>query len=521
MKLGRSKSLTRPERARFAGRFRLIFVAPVLAVLALSAWAFSSPMGAAPDDEFHLVSTWCSTGDDAYCQEGSADSTRLVPEIIVQSPCFALLSNESAACQDSLDSARSNFVETARGNFAGAYPPLYYSVMSIFVGEDARFSVMAMRLFNVLLFVSITSALYALLPISRRPALVWGWLITTVPLGLFLLSSNNPSGWAVAGVGSAWLALIGYYEARKPVVRWLSAFLVIVSVLMAAGSRGDSAVYVVGALGVAIVLVFENKPRFWLLSILPAVMTAVSAAFFLAARQTSDGINGFSGQTAVPVATAQVASAAESLSGFGLLAYNLLNVPSLWMGVFGSWDLGWFDTPLPESVTFLGLAAFVGVGFSGLALLTVRKAFVISAVGFVLWVLPAYVLTQGGDRVGDQVQPRYILPLIVLLGGLLVLETGAKRFALSRGQSLAVVIALSVANLVALHMNLRRYVTGNDVAGWNLDAGAEWFWSGAPTPMVVWAVGAISFAGLVAIISREMGISTKIASAAESTGIDK
>ncbi len=468
-------------------------------------------MGAAPDDDYHLVSIWCSTGNGSFCQPGSADSTRFVPEAVLLSPCFAFFSTESAACQNTLDFETTELVETMRGNFVNAYPPLYYSVMSIFVSDDAHFSVMAMRLFNVVLFVALTTALYVLLPVTRRPALVWGWLITTMPLGVFLISSNNPSGWAVVGVGSAWLALLSFYEARNQTVRWISALLVVVAVLMAAGSRGDSALYVVGALGVAAILAFENTRRFWLLSLLPLTMILISAAFFFSARQTSAGINGFGGQEAGPAAE-QAVTTSDSLAGFGLLAYNLLNAPSLWTGAFGGWALGWFDTPIPASVLFLGTAVFVGVGFLGLAVLTWRKAFVVASVGFVLWALPTYVLTQGGDKVGEQVQPRYILPLLVLLGGLLVVQVGRKKFSLGRIQSTAVVIALSAANLVALHMNMRRYITGNDVPGWNLNAGVEWFWSGAPAPMVVWAVGSLAFAGLVTILAREMTIIGAVAS---------
>ncbi|MGV8876248.1 MAG: DUF2142 domain-containing protein [Rhodoglobus sp.] len=511
MEAGRSKPVVASARIRLLTKFRLVYLAPVLALLALSAWAFASPMGAAPDDDYHLVSIWCSTGNTAYCQPGSTDDTRFVPAAVLKSPCYAFFSDESAACQNRLDFDTDQLVETMRGNFAGEYPPLYYSVMSVFVGDDARFSALIMRLFNVLLFVTITSALYILLPKNRRSTLIWGWFITTMPLGIFLISSNNPSGWAIAGVGSAWLALLSYYEARTHFVRWASALLVVAAVLMAAGSRGDSALYVVGALGVTAILVFENTRRFWWLTILPAAMILVSAAFFFAARQTSAGINGFGGQEAGPAA-AQAATAADSLAGFGLLAYNLLNVPSLWMGAFGGWALGWLDTPMPASVLFFGVAVFVGVGFTGLGALSWRKVVVVAGVGLVLWILPTYVLTQGGDKVGEQVQPRYILPLIVLLGGLMVLQAGRRRFVLSRVQTIAAVIALSSANVVALHMNMRRYLTGNDVPGWNLDSGAEWFWSGAPAPMIVWSLGSIAFAGLLIILARE----TRVTSVSES-----
>ncbi len=99
-----------------------------------------------------------------------------------------------------------------RGNFTGAYPPVFYAVMGWFAGDNITSSVIAMRLINSALFVALGTLLFVLLPAMRRPTLVWGWLITTMPLGLFLIASNNPSGWAVTGVGTAWLALLGYYE---------------------------------------------------------------------------------------------------------------------------------------------------------------------------------------------------------------------------------------------------------------------------------------------------------------------
>ena len=45
---------------RLIGRLRWIHAAPLLAVLTLTAWAFASPVGASPDDDFHLASTYLS-----------------------------------------------------------------------------------------------------------------------------------------------------------------------------------------------------------------------------------------------------------------------------------------------------------------------------------------------------------------------------------------------------------------------------------------------------------------------------
>ena len=37
---------------RIRSRFKLIYLAPALLMIALLAWVFASPMGSSPDDEF-------------------------------------------------------------------------------------------------------------------------------------------------------------------------------------------------------------------------------------------------------------------------------------------------------------------------------------------------------------------------------------------------------------------------------------------------------------------------------------
>lgn len=482
--------------------FRAIWLAPVFALVALLAWSVASPMGASPDDDFHLASTWCANASNtAACLPGSTSSTRIVPEAVHEAPCFAADQTESASCQATdftLDPTPT--VETDRGNFRGAYPPVYYAVMSVFVTPDILASVLVMRAVTVLLFIGMFSALFLLLPIARRPALVWGWLITTVPLGIFLIASNNPSSWAIMGVGFAWIALLGYFESagkRKIALGGLFAL----AVLLAAGSRGDSALYVIVAIGAVGILKIAGTKKFWLEAILPAVMVLVAAFFFLASRQTASGTQGFGGN-GTPPGTGTAAQ--DSLSGFGLLAYNALNIQGLWAGVFGNWALGWLDTTMPTLVTFGGVAVFVAIGFGGLSRVSVRKLLVVALLAIVLWALPVYVLVAGGDTVGEAVQPRYILPLIVLLGGILLVTKGSQRITFSRSQLVLVVGTLSVVQFVALHMNIRRYVTGTDAAGFNLNAQLEWWWNIPFSPMLVWIGGSIAYALLVAIVVREV-----------------
>src|SRR5690554_4026832 len=206
-------------------------------------------MGSSPDDDFHLVSIWCADGADSeYCDLGPTVGERVVPEALVDASCYSFKPEVSGECQEAVDFDPASTVTTERVNAFGGYPPVYYAVMNQLVGDDIQASVVTMRLVNSALFVALATGLFALLPVRRRPTLVWGWLITTVPLGLFVLSSNNPSSWAIMGVGFSWIALLGYFESSGWRKAALGALFVLTAV-MAAGSRGDAALYTV--LGIA------------------------------------------------------------------------------------------------------------------------------------------------------------------------------------------------------------------------------------------------------------------------------
>jgi len=478
-------------------RLRVIHFAPLLAFLALAAWAFASPVGAGPDDDYHLVSTWCANGGGADCEPGAEADTRVVTGEFENVVCYAQKSKESAACQDDTWAAGADTWETDRGNFVGEYPPVYYAAMHLFAGADIQTSALVMRLVNAALFVGLATALAVLLPLSRRRTLLWGWLITLVPLGIFLLPSNNPSGWAITGVGTAFLALLGWFEmtGRR---RWALGALYLVGILMASGARGDASVYAAGATVTAVILT-AARTRPWAISaILPAVGLIIAVVFFATAGQAGVATVGFTSDSG---SSPHGPDAQIPLSGFALVAYNVLMLPYLWTGVWGTWGLGWFDTLMPAIVPWAATAAFVVVGFAGLGRLTGRKVIALGGVLLVLVLLPVYVLTVGEDRVGEMLQPRYLLPLIVLFAFLLVLEPDRRQLRFTRVQTVIVLGALAVANFVALHIDIRRYVTGTDQQGLNLDAGAEWWWTGFPVgPTIVWIVGTLAFVGLLSAL---------------------
>jgi hypothetical protein len=472
-------------------KLRVIHFAPFLAIIALICWAFASPVGSSPDDDFHLASIWCAAGDKpTECSPAADESMRAVPEAIGKKPCFAHKSRQSAACQDTSPDGRSDLTTTSRGNFQGLYPSLYYLTMNPFVGASIEVSVLLMRIFSILLFVGLTTVLYVLLPVRRRSTLIWGLAISIVPLGLFLVASNNPSGWAIISGGTLWISLVGYFEssgARKVGLGVTSAL----SAVIGAGSRADSAAYVALAVVVAFLLTARLDRRWIISALLPVALVLAAAVFYFSTQQTSVAVSGLPGY----------AASSQPLSWRYLFITDLLNVPSLWAGVFGTWPLGWMDTLMPAMVWVGGLGCFAALAFTGLVSLSTRKVLAVSVIVGALLFMPAYVLAQSGAIVGEGVQPRYIQPLVIMLAGIVLLQVDRLSFSISAGQGVAIVSILTIVNAIALHVNMRRYVTGTDITNWNLNAAVEWWWGIPVTPMVVWSLGSLSFAAFLVSIA--------------------
>jgi hypothetical protein len=487
---------------------RFLKFVPLFLVIALGAWAYASPIGSSPDDNFHLTSIWCTqAAPDAICAEGDSAVTRTVPAILLEAPCYAYKPELSAECLDTIGYSVEPTVLTDVGNFAGGYPPLFYAVMNLFAGADVQVSILIMRFVNILLFAGLMTATFLALPARRRGTLLWSWLITSVPLGMFLLASNNPSSWAMIGVGISWIAFLGFLETlgRQRVV--LGA-LSILAVVIAAGARADAAVYSLIGIAVVLLIRFRRSVVNWKTAAVVGVAVLVCAIFYLTSTQAVSAINGF-GNPGAPVigpggALDDVST--ENPSIIALLAFNVLNAPMLWEGVFGSWGLGWLDTELPSIVYLGSLAAFVSLAFIGFGNVNRRKFLALAAIGAALWILPVYVLTRGGSHIGIEVQPRYLLPLIILFAGVLLVKVRDRPFVLTRGQAHLVALTLSLANFVALHFNMRRYITGIDFMGWNLNEGIEWWWQGFLSPMAVLIIGSLSFAILAFVIAREVNL---------------
>lgn len=479
-----------------------LLVILILAFVALGSWALASPVGSTPDEDFHLASIWCSSGGlHGMCEESPAQGkgTMLVAKSLLESQCYAHHAEISSGCQIKngiLDN--SELVETVRGNFVGGYPPLYYATMHLFAGNDVQISVVLMRFLNIFLFLALATASWIASPLASRVAQKNLWLITAVPLGIFLIPSVNPSSWTIMGIAFAAIGLFGYFNSGGNTVnKWTNYGVFIAAGLMASGARADGAVYLVLTILAISLVSFSRLKSNWKLSLPALPMVFISFLFYQMASQSSVAASGF-GEDIFTDRTP-----------FSVLAVNILTLPDLLVGVFGTWGLGWLDTSMPQSVWALSAASFVAVIVLAWQKLTKSQLIVTIGLLFVAILLPLYVLQRSLAHVGEFLQPRYLLPLYVLITFVALLAFKSGKLMLTRFTKVLLVLALSTAQMMALYVNIDRYVHGASIkTGVNLDAGLEWWWAAGPTPMTTFVIGSLSFFVLSYLLVRPFRIET-------------
>ena len=502
-----------------AGRTRrpilVALLAGVLMLVGLGAWAVSSPVGSSPDEDFHLASIWCGNGErDGLCAQGSTAETRMVPDNIEDAICFAHEPDRSGACQGKnfLD-GDFGLVESDRVNGDGLYPSGYYFWTGLLAGDNMVTSVLAMRLLQALLFTALSVGLWLLLPKRNRLAYVGAIAATFVPLGVFLIPSINPSGWAIASAALLLPSLVGYLTERGWRGWALGGYAVLAAALGLA-ARGDSAAYTVIAVLAALVLTFELSRGYWLRALLPIALVVFSAVAFLGANQTSSALGG-----------GMAIQDAKPISRGALLFNNTIDLPELLLGIIGHnfkhspyTGLGWLDTPLPGLVWGPTTIVLGGVLLAALGRMDLRRAIALGGVLLTTIAVPMLLLLQNSVGVGWQVQPRYIMPLLVMLVATALMPTGRGVAALDparaeeqdldrdpdpasgplfRAPQLWIGAALlAVANSAALLTNLRRYVSPGD---FRLVGDGDWWWRVGPQPIVVWVIGSLAMAALLGL----------------------
>ena len=486
------------------GKHRGTRVAPWFFIIltgffALSAWAFASPIGAPPDGDLHMVSIWCAQGDRlGMCKvqkiKDSPQVELLTPRTFsrYQNPyghfCYVGNSGVSAGCTNIVDGTSvTEMIASSRIVSGDPGANSFYHLNSRLTSRNIETSAIKIRIANVLFFLAVTS-LFLVMFKKYRVVTALALLVGLGPWGSFLISSIHPSAWTITLLPLFLVALFVAIKEKSTVLRVFAGLTALSIWYVAQDIRSDSRYFMVIALFVAIAWgikfghEFTSRPL-WL---------KVSGVAILAIIY---------GRLLHPLAR-------RVLGGFGVSqldkVFNLTTtkVPATLIDIVGSSSgLGSSDTPLSDLVVFCGIASLFLVIHTTAQRVSRKNWLIVFLMSTLLIVLPLYAELGSVGTSGRYILPLYLMCLVTYLASV---ETSFTRpLITSKTVTRVLVFTLTLGNSIALHQTMRRYITGVDVIGWNLNLNAEWWWTVGPSPMTIWILGTIMF-GVTATLVLQM-----------------
>jgi hypothetical protein len=378
-----------------------------------------------------------------------------------------------------------------------SYPTVFYRFMHTFIGGNTQVSGMIMRLVNSLIASILLFFAIILSPVKSRNSLLISFVSTLVPLGIFLIPSLNPSAWAYLSLTFGWIFLANATSDKAGLksTRNSNWILFLCCLVMAFGSRWDAGVYFL--VSTVAVIVLNNLFRNFFKKLNHRKKLILGASF-------ASGLIVLSYYyipRIIDIANHGIFPMYKSRSDWSpksLFLYNVVHLIELPSGIFGygQWGLGWFDTPLPAVVAFIGTTIYAFFILQSLPFKRVRNYLVVLALMAFVALLLIVSLTLSSIPVGDTLQPRYILPMMSLIAGMAIWSSRSNSPFGTEPLARAIVIGvlISLANAVSLWTNIKRYTVGlRQSQGYTFIGPHAWWWSWGPSPSIVFVIGVISF----------------------------
>ena len=493
---GAKTKLSRGRVQRYKNHFIIPIIFLCSSLFGIS-WAISSPPGSASDEIYHLGSIWCAWGENEICKFDGEVMNNGRRNITLSSDfskagCFRSdldRVNKSAVCYLQENSNQDRFSwEMNSGN----YPGLTYTVLRIFATSNVETSVIVMRFFNYSIFTIICILAFFSLSSKIYFSALLAFFITLIPVSIFFITSINPSSWTIVGVGFYWAFLWNFLEEGKILERKKILLGLILTTILSIGSRSDGSIYIlIVNLLFLITYIFEKekdneikkKSLLIIFISLCGLIQLISNKQF-EAESTKD----------------------EGDKGADLFIQNLTELPKYYLGIFGGrgpevwpFGLGWFDTEIPILVSVLGTLNIVLILFSIINKMSVRQRMIISILPLFMILNPLLILQLRQSNATYFLQPRYLIPLLIVLLGVLTIE-----IKWSQGRNVLlyfIIISLSVGNSISLFTNLKRYTVGLD-SEQSFFSKFEWWWNIPITPGITWVVGTLALPILMFMVLR-------------------
>jgi hypothetical protein len=306
---GRTEPRTSTRTGGRGSGLRFFLLSWVFLAVAASAWSFTTPLFASPDEPAQVVKAAAVARGEwtgrTIEQPGTyfeiitgVDVPAYYAESMDNTVCFLMDTSEAADCAPDFDAG--NVQESEVQTWIGRYPPIYYAVVGLpSLVSDGEAAVLGMRVASAVLCSGFLALGLWALRASRcgRVMTAAGWLAVT-PTALFFAGVVNSSGLEIAAGFATWCLLV-------PLVRDPSAHSVrgrlaagMATAVVLLNTRPGSGLL---ALLIAVCLVAMSTREFWraafshgrwVPSAVIAVVGAVSAGAWLLAVDPTASLGG-------------------------------------------------------------------------------------------------------------------------------------------------------------------------------------------------------------------------------------
>jgi hypothetical protein len=449
----------------------------LLSFFILLGWAVGSPPGSSPDEDLHLTSAWC------YSKYQGATCETVPLRLVEVGKCYFKDSGTIATCEKSIpkDEVSPERIYSDKS---------YYHFLANFVSLNSiDKSTVQMRIANS--FFSSISILVIVLLTSRLIYLpiIISWLVVNIPLGFFLLSSVNPSSWLY--IFSFLFLPLTYRilaEKKQPYLFMTKLLILGLTFLLSLNARPDTLLFA-SIFGITLLpVIFSSEVKKLSNRIAIYLSTLFISIYLMLSIWSRSNLVNFR---------------ESKISSWEIVT----SLPSIITGVFGGWGLGSLETTMPP-VTYVGSFVIVlALLFYGLRFANLPEAVSIFLIGLFAFIVPFFVLLRSNLRVGEWLQPRYILPIFYVLIGLSLIVI----FKSFHAKSLLIIINLifflsSITFIFALHTFYRRYVAGLDNFNLFFEKTNSWWWEFSifPNPFTFFTCTVIAYLVFWVTLKREI-----------------
>ena len=465
------------EQIHVKHKIKPAIIYSLLSFLILLGWAVGSPPGSSPDEDLHLTSSWC------YSKYQGATCETVPLRLVEVGKCYFKDSGIIATCEKSIpkDEVSPERIYSDKS---------YYHFLANFVSLDSiDKSTVQMRIANS--FFSSISILVIVLLTSRLIYLpiIISWLVVNIPLGFFLISSVNPSSWLYI-FSFLFLPLTYriFAEKNQPYLFMTKLLILGLTFLLSLNARPDTLLFA-SIFGITLLpVIFSSEVKKLRTRIAIYLLTLFISTYLILSIWSRSNLVNFR---------------ESKISSWEIVT----SLPSIITGVFGGWGLGSLETTMPP-VTYVGSFVIVlALLFYGLRFVNLPEAVSIFLIGLFVFIVPFFVLLRSNLRVGEWLQPRYILPIFYVLIGLSLIVI----FRSFHEKSLLIIVNLifflsSITFTFSLHTFYRRYVAGLDNFNLFFEKTNSWWWEFSifPNPFTFFTFTVIVYLVFWITLKREI-----------------